>query len=199
MGLDTLYEIETFKIKLAISEPTLALARSPLDVATILRPIYANLDADQEHFSILLLNNKNRVRAHKVISSGSLTASLVHPREVFKPVILYGAAAVILCHNHPSGDPATCPMRRHLWHSNVGPRDLGSRLDFFLCGSRHDARASGAGGAQPARNYRRALNEKIGESILANRRLSPFSNHGYDLDINRPVNDSSRRQTLAIL
>ena len=45
------------------------------------------------------------MRAHKVISSGSLTASLVHPREVFKPVILYGAAAVILCHNHPSGDP----------------------------------------------------------------------------------------------
>jgi DNA repair protein RadC len=57
----------------------------------------------------LLLNNKNRVRAHKVISSGSLTASLVHPREVFKPVILYGAAAVILCHNHPSGDPEPSP------------------------------------------------------------------------------------------
>jgi DNA repair protein RadC len=108
MGLDTLYEIETFKIKLAISEPTLALARCALDVAAILRPIYANLDADQEHFSILLLN-KNRVRAHKVISSGSLTASLVHPREVFKPVILYGAAAVILCHNHPSGDPEPSP------------------------------------------------------------------------------------------
>ena len=105
VGMETLYEIETFKIKLAISEPTLNLARCSLDVAAILRPIYANLDADQEHFSILLLNNKNRVRAHKVISSGSLTASLVHPREVFKPVILYGAAAVILCHNHPSGDP----------------------------------------------------------------------------------------------
>jgi DNA repair protein RadC len=57
----------------------------------------------------LLLNNKNRVRAHKVISSGSLTASLVHPREVFKSVILYGAAAVILCHNHPSGDPEPSP------------------------------------------------------------------------------------------
>jgi DNA repair protein RadC len=105
MGMETLYEIETFKIKLAVEEPKLAPARCALDAAAILRPIYADLDADQEHFSILLLNNKNRVRAHKVISSGSLTASLVHPREVFKPVILYGAAAIILCHNHPSGDP----------------------------------------------------------------------------------------------
>jgi len=109
MGMETLYEIETFKIKLAVEEPKLALARCALDAAAILRPIYADLDADQEHFSILLLNNKNRVRAHKLISSGSLTASLVHPREVFKPVMLYGAAAVILCHNHPSGDPEPSP------------------------------------------------------------------------------------------
>ena len=109
MGMETLYEIETFKIKLAVEEPKLVPARCALDAAEILRPIYADLDADQEHFSILLLNNKNRVRAHKVISSGSLTASLVHPREVFKPVILYGAAAVILCHNHPSGDPEPSP------------------------------------------------------------------------------------------
>ena len=107
--METLYEIETFKIKLAVEEPKLAPARCALDAAVILRPIYADLDADQEHFSILLLNNKNRVRAHKVISSGSLTASLVHPREVFKPVILYGAAAVLLCHNHPSGDPEPSP------------------------------------------------------------------------------------------
>jgi DNA repair protein RadC len=109
MGMESLYEIETFKIKLAVEEPKLAPARCALDAAAILRPIYADLDADQEHFSILLLNNKNRVRAHKVISSGSLTASLVHPREVFKPVILYGAAGVILCHNHPSGDPDPSP------------------------------------------------------------------------------------------
>jgi DNA repair protein RadC len=109
MGMETLYEIETFKIKLAVEEPKLAPARCALDATAILRPIYADLDADQEHFAILLLNNKNRVRAHKVISSGSLTASLVHPREVFKPVILYGAAAVILCHNHPSGDPEPSP------------------------------------------------------------------------------------------
>ena len=109
MGMESLYEIETFKIKLAVEEPKLAPARCALDAAAILRPIYADLDADQEHFSIFLLNNKNRVRAHKVISSGSLTASLVHPREVFKPVILYGAAGVILCHNHPRGDPDPSP------------------------------------------------------------------------------------------
>ena len=137
MGLDTLYEIETFKIKLAISEPTLALARCALDVAAILRPIYANLDADQEHFSILLLNNKNRVRAHKVISSGSLTASLVHPREVFKSVILYGAAAVILCHNHPSGDPEPSPEDIEITRRLVQCGDIfGSRmLDHVILGA----------------------------------------------------------------
>jgi DNA repair protein RadC len=106
--LDTLYELEleTFKIKLAVAEPTLTPARCSQDVAAIMRPIYASLDADQEHFAVLLLNQKNRVRAFKIISSGSLTASLVHPREVFRAVALYGAAAVVLCHNHPAGDPA---------------------------------------------------------------------------------------------
>ena len=58
MGMESLYEIETFKIKLAVEEPKLAPARCALDAAAILRPIYADLDADQEHFSILLLNNK---------------------------------------------------------------------------------------------------------------------------------------------
>jgi DNA repair protein RadC len=117
--METLYEIETFKIKLAVAEPTLTPARCSLDAAAILRPIYADLDADQEHFSILLLNNKNRVRAHKLVSSGSLTASLVHPREVFKSVILYGAAAVILCHNHPSGDPEPSPEDVEITHRLV--------------------------------------------------------------------------------
>jgi hypothetical protein len=108
--MDTCYALETFTVKLAIAEPpALTPARCCEDAAKILRPIYAKLDADQEHFSILLLNNKNRVRAYKIISSGSLTSSLVHPREVFRAVALYGAAAVIFAHNHPSGDPDPSP------------------------------------------------------------------------------------------
>jgi DNA repair protein RadC len=52
------------------------------------------------------MNNKNRVNGFKVISSGTLTASLVHPREVWRAALHLCAAAVVLVHNHPSGDPA---------------------------------------------------------------------------------------------
>jgi DNA repair protein RadC len=60
---------------------------------------------DREAFVSLLLDQKNRVSGVQVVSVGSLCASLVHPREVFKAAILANAAAVIVIHNHPSGDP----------------------------------------------------------------------------------------------
>lgn len=58
----------------------------------------------KEHFCILLLNTKNHVIGWHVVSVGSLTASVVHPREVFSVAIVHHAAAIILVHNHPSGD-----------------------------------------------------------------------------------------------
>lgn len=60
---------------------------------------------DRERFSVVLLDGKNRVLGIHIVSVGSLTAALVHPREVFKAAILANAASVILVHNHPSGDP----------------------------------------------------------------------------------------------
>src|SRR5713226_1305098 len=60
----------------------------------------------RELFYVVLLNNKNKKLREVKISEGSLTASLVHPREVYNPVIRESAAAVIFVHNHPSGDPA---------------------------------------------------------------------------------------------
>jgi DNA repair protein RadC len=63
----------------------------------------------RELFYVVLLNNKNRKIREVKISEGSLTASLVHPREVFNPVIRESAAGVIFVHNHPSGDPAPSP------------------------------------------------------------------------------------------
>lgn len=60
----------------------------------------------REHFYVVLLNNKNRKIREVKVSEGSLTASLVHPREVYNPVIRESAAGVIFVHNHPSGDPA---------------------------------------------------------------------------------------------
>ncbi|MBP2638318.1 MAG: hypothetical protein H6Q72_4225 [Firmicutes bacterium] len=59
----------------------------------------------KEHFVALLLSTKNHVIARVIISVGSLNASIVHPRELFREAISYSAAAVILVHNHPSGDP----------------------------------------------------------------------------------------------
>jgi len=60
----------------------------------------------RELFYVVLLNNKNRKMREVKVSEGSLTASLVHPREVYNPVIRESAAGVIFVHNHPSGDPA---------------------------------------------------------------------------------------------
>src|SRR5262245_18472680 len=77
--------------------------RSAVDASTLLHTYLA--DVDREHFVTILLNQKNRVVGVNTVSIGSLTASVVHPREVFKPAILSNAAAIILAHNHPSGAP----------------------------------------------------------------------------------------------
>jgi len=60
---------------------------------------------EREVFYVLLLDGKNRVQGEVRVSEGSLTAALVHPREVFAPAIRAAAAALVLVHNHPSGDP----------------------------------------------------------------------------------------------
>ena len=58
-----------------------------------------------ECFYALDLDAKGRLLAERLVSEGTLTASLVHPREVFAPALKNGAAAVVVAHNHPSGDP----------------------------------------------------------------------------------------------
>jgi len=60
----------------------------------------------KEHFKVLLLNTKNHVISREEISVGSLSASIVHPREIFSIPLRKSAASVILFHNHPSGDPS---------------------------------------------------------------------------------------------
>ncbi len=73
----------------------------------VFRHFHARLrDAPHERFLVLLLDGRHRVLREVVTSQGTLTASLVHPREVFRPALREAAAALILVHNHPSGDPA---------------------------------------------------------------------------------------------
>ncbi|HHW42616.1 MAG TPA: DNA repair protein RadC [Desulfotomaculum sp.] len=90
--------------RLAASLPEeLPVIRSPEDAAGVVMKEMRYLD--REHFFALLLNTKNRVIARELISIGTLNSSTVHPRELFKSAIRRSAAAVILVHNHPSGDP----------------------------------------------------------------------------------------------
>ncbi len=63
-------------------------------------------DKPQEHFVALYLDARDRLIHRETVSIGTLTASLVHPREVFAPAVERRAAALIVAHNHPSGDPA---------------------------------------------------------------------------------------------
>ncbi len=80
----------------------LPIIKDPNDVAKLVMGEMAYLD--REHFRAINLNTKNQVMAIDTISVGSLNASLVHPREVFKPSVKRSAASLILVHNHPSGD-----------------------------------------------------------------------------------------------
>jgi DNA repair protein RadC len=79
------------------------------------RHFHARLrDAVAEEFHVVLLDARHRVIRSVLSSRGTLTASLVHPREVFRPALREAAAAIVLVHNHPSGDPTPSPEDREL-------------------------------------------------------------------------------------
>jgi DNA repair protein RadC len=77
---------------------------NPRDAAELLLPQFGNMPV--EHFGVVLLDTKHRVLRSTLLSVGTLDASIVHPREVFREATRGGAAAIVLFHNHPSGDPA---------------------------------------------------------------------------------------------
>ncbi len=87
--------------------PARSRLRSPRAVWRLLRPRMIGLE--QETFVVLLLDGRNRLQRIVTASTGSLTTSLVHPREVFRAAIREAAAAIIVAHNHPSGDPEPSP------------------------------------------------------------------------------------------
>lgn len=96
-------------------------------------------DSKKENFLAILLDSKNKVIREVDISTGSLTASIVHPRELFNPAIKESAAAMILIHNHPSGDPT--PSREDI-ELTKRLRDAGELLgikvlDHIIIGDGH--------------------------------------------------------------
>ncbi|HBE80346.1 MAG TPA: DNA repair protein RadC [Firmicutes bacterium] len=76
----------------------------PTDVTEILNAFLTGVD--RENFVVIMLNTKNQIIGINTVAIGMLSSCPVHPREVFKPVILANAAGVILGHNHPSGEPS---------------------------------------------------------------------------------------------
>ena len=84
--------------------------KSPADMADIFR---SYLDgADREHFVVAMLDRKGNVLGLNTVSVGSLSSSVVHPRETFKPAIIMGASSIMVAHNHPSGD--TTPSKEDI-------------------------------------------------------------------------------------
>ncbi|WP_292387824.1 RadC family protein [Methanosarcina sp. UBA5] len=90
--------LETF-----VEEPKRKIC-SPKDVYTLMYPKMR--EQKKEKFITLCLDTKNQILKEEVVSIGSLNASIVHPREVFKSALMESSASVIMVHNHPSGDPS---------------------------------------------------------------------------------------------
>lgn len=93
-------------------------------------------DMKKEVFMLLLFDGKNRLLKEVNVSTGSLSLNIVHPREVFKPAVRESASAVILLHNHPSGDPSPSPEDQELTRRLVkAGRIMGIKvLDHLVIG-----------------------------------------------------------------
>lgn len=95
--------------------------RRPEDAAALFRQLIGDSECDREMFGVLTLDTKNQPNAFQIVSVGTLNASLVHPREVYKICMLSNAASLMCFHNHPSGDPSPSKedieVSRHLFES----------------------------------------------------------------------------------
>ena len=105
-------KLATWTVVREAGAPSPRTLSSPTAVAELARDLLREHDDDKEHFWAIFLNTQNHYVMHTLISIGTLSASLVHPREVLGPALREGAASVILVHNHPSGDPS--PSREDL-------------------------------------------------------------------------------------
>lgn len=109
------YAIPRYRVMLvkeSLAHPSPVMIRDSQNAYRLLQPLFDGLD--REHFLVVGLDAKHAVIGINTVSMGSVTLSIVHPREVFKPLILMNASAVILAHNHPSGDPTPSPEDRAL-------------------------------------------------------------------------------------
>lgn len=125
-------EIGGFKIPLMKEKTKINNAK---DIIKGLKPEYRQ--EKRECFGIIMLSTKNKVIADQIISIGTLNASLVHPREVFRPAIINASASIILIHNHPSGDPEPSPQDKEMAEKlTQASKIMGIEiLDFIIYGN----------------------------------------------------------------
>lgn len=95
----------TFNVIREANEPSPRILNDPAAVARLAIDLAREHDDDRERFWGIYTDAKYRYRFHTLVSIGSQNGSLVHPREVFGPAVREGAVALIVVHNHPSGDP----------------------------------------------------------------------------------------------
>lgn len=109
--IKAVYETLTIKEEISRYLPPMTRFTAPLQ---IFQTFSFLRHETKEYFLTLHLDGKNRIVAIEIVSIGSLNQSIVHPREVFKTALLSSAAAIVLIHNHPSGDPTSSREDREI-------------------------------------------------------------------------------------
>ena len=119
-----------------------ALVKKNITKITCAKDVYELLkenlcDLKQEVFVVLYLDTKNRILKEEIVTKGTLDASLIHPREVFRGAIKESAHAVIVAHNHPSGDPTPSEEDKEVTRrlSEAGELLSINLLDHVIIGS----------------------------------------------------------------
>ena len=118
--------INIYKLKM-IKEDTVEYSttiKSPDDVTALAREVLEMHEMAEENFIILCLNARNKITGIHTISIGSLNASIVHPREVFKAALLNNANGIICLHNHPSGDPKPSKNDAEITHRLINAGNI---------------------------------------------------------------------------
>lgn len=95
--------------------PAVALCETPAAAFDYWNKAVApHIDPEKEHLVVLLLNTRHHIKGHVIVGMGTLNSTLTSPREVFRPAIVGAAFAIILMHNHPSGDPTPSDCDRRI-------------------------------------------------------------------------------------
>ncbi len=101
--------LESYKVKIVLKEEGTKRITDSEQAAIMARNILTTMDDDREHFLVFFLDKKLKLKAFKVLFTGTIDETPVYPREIAKDALLNGASAVVCVHNHPSGSVTPSP------------------------------------------------------------------------------------------